>query len=169
MAEDFLSGMEYALLGLGDTNYTTYLGFPKGVEKQLQKLGARQFYKSGFADDAVGLETVVDPWIENLWPAISQRLSDPHQVLPQLELEQSKSIPETPVKAEIVADAIPVVVQPELAKEVEAEVEKIVHDLASLTVSTAPLNECNLKVPLLPQSFLELSFDSSSNVTISKF
>ncbi|CAG8446332.1 17285_t:CDS:2 [Acaulospora colombiana] len=58
-------------LSLGDTNYSNFNNTAKRLEKKLLELGASPFYGKGLADDAAGLETVVDPWIENLWTALA--------------------------------------------------------------------------------------------------
>ncbi|XP_033988507.1 methionine synthase reductase isoform X1 [Trematomus bernacchii] len=65
----------YALLALGDTNYANFCNCGKTIERSLQELGAKQFYATGYADDGVGLEVVLDPWIEGLWKAINGALS----------------------------------------------------------------------------------------------
>lgn len=39
----------------------------KQIDKRLSELGGERFCKRGDADDAVGLEQVVEPWIEGLW------------------------------------------------------------------------------------------------------
>lgn len=166
--EDYLKHLEFALLGLGDTNYTTFLGYPKSVEKQLQKLGAKQFYKSGWADDAVGLEIVVDPWIENLWPALENQLAHPHTLpdLVSVAKVQTESSNITSLEVKIISKvgdqplALPVL------KEVEEELEKCLVELASLKVSVSPLSECDLKVPLLPVSYLELKFNAELMVSL---
>nr|CAH0110430.1 unnamed protein product [Daphnia galeata] len=162
--QDYLNHLEYAFLGLGDTNYTTFLGYPKSVEKQLQKLGAKQFYKSGWADDAVGLEIVVDPWIENLWSALENQIAHPH-----ILLADPVSVAKIPTESSIITlpevkliskvenqPSVLVAIQKE-----EEELEKCLVELASLKVSVSPLeSECDLKVPLLPVSYLDLKFNS---------
>ncbi|KAK4008203.1 hypothetical protein OUZ56_013355 [Daphnia magna] len=161
LGNDYLCHLEYALLGLGDTNYTTFLGYPKSVEKQLQKLGAKQFYKSGWADDAVGLEIVVDPWIENLWPALENQVLNP------------QTLPDTIPASDTPAEQSSVITTPELAvvsevekpltvsyQKQEEELEKCAVELANLKISVSPLSECDLKVPVLPVSYLELKFNS---------
>ncbi|XP_046851855.1 methionine synthase reductase-like isoform X2 [Xenia sp. Carnegie-2017] len=59
---------------LGDTNYTNFCNCSKNLNSRLLELGATHFYPPGFADDAVGLELVVEPWIEGLWPALQKEL-----------------------------------------------------------------------------------------------
>lgn len=170
LGNDYLCHLEYALLGLGDTNYTTFLGYPKSVEKQLQKLGAKQFYKSGWADDAVGLEIVVDPWIENLWPALENQVLNP-QTLPDTipasdtPAEQS-SVTTTPELAVVSEVEKPLTVS---YQKQEEELEKCAVELANLKISVSPLSECDLKVPVLPVSYLELKFNSELMVSLVNF
>lgn len=171
LSESYLAHVEYALLGLGDTNYTTFLGYPKSLEKQLQKLGAKPIYSSGWADDAVGLETVVDPWIENLWPALENQKANPHHTLALLPL----TVPETPNPAEltVIAPAQEVsqkeVEQPVVMEKLNEDLEKSLVDLASLKISVSPLSQCDLKVPVLPVPYLELKFNSQLMVSLFKF
>nr|XP_039256966.1 methionine synthase reductase-like [Styela clava] len=74
LENDYLSKLHYALLGLGDSNYSTFCGGPKTLQRSLKKLGAKSFYSSGFADDGTDLEMVVEPWIEGLWPALKSHI-----------------------------------------------------------------------------------------------
>ncbi|KND01446.1 uncharacterized protein SPPG_03250 [Spizellomyces punctatus DAOM BR117] len=67
-----LKGKKYAILGLGDTNYSNFCNTAKRLEKKMTDVGAVPFTPRGFADDATGLEAVVDPWIETLWKALPQ-------------------------------------------------------------------------------------------------
>ena len=69
-----LEKCHYALLALGDSNYTNFCNNGKALDKRLQELGASRFYATGCADDGVGLEVVVEPWIEGLWPALRKHL-----------------------------------------------------------------------------------------------
>ncbi|KAL0082050.1 hypothetical protein J3Q64DRAFT_1721467 [Phycomyces blakesleeanus] len=76
---DYLAHAQVTLLGLGDTNYSNYNNTVKRLEKKAKELGATVFYEKGLADDAEGLETVVDPWIEKLWtvlPSVLQKQDD---------------------------------------------------------------------------------------------
>ncbi|CAG8539786.1 3288_t:CDS:2 [Dentiscutata erythropus] len=63
--------IERGFTRLGDTNYTNFNNTAKRLEKKLLDLSGTPFYDKGLADDALGLESVVDPWIANLWPALA--------------------------------------------------------------------------------------------------
>ena len=67
---DHLAHLQYALLGLGDTNYNQFCAAPRALHRRLQELGARALVPPGWADDGTGLEVVVEPWLEQLWPAL---------------------------------------------------------------------------------------------------
>uniref|UniRef100_UPI0037E90246 methionine synthase reductase n=1 Tax=Semicossyphus pulcher TaxID=241346 RepID=UPI0037E90246 len=75
LPSDHYKHLCYALLALGDTNYANFCNCGKTIERRLQELRAKQFYATGYADDGVGLELVVDPWLEGLWKAIKAALS----------------------------------------------------------------------------------------------
>ena len=62
-----LSGVRYTILGLGNSNYSTFQGGPKTIEKFMKKLGAIEFYSRGEADEQLGLEGDVEMWIDGLW------------------------------------------------------------------------------------------------------
>eukprot|EP00357_Protocruzia_adherens_P027083 CAMPEP_0114984138 /NCGR_PEP_ID=MMETSP0216-20121206/7102_1 /TAXON_ID=223996 /ORGANISM="Protocruzia adherens, Strain Boccale" /LENGTH=675 /DNA_ID=CAMNT_0002346225 /DNA_START=497 /DNA_END=2521 /DNA_ORIENTATION=- len=72
--EDLMKGVKFTVLGLGDTNYNQYQKVPRKLRDRLLQLGAKTFYKCGEADEAVGMEGVVDPWIANLIPALGEVL-----------------------------------------------------------------------------------------------
>lgn len=70
--KDFLKGKKFAVLGLGDTNYENFCNMAKQIDKRLTQLGAEPFVNKGMADDAVGLEQVVEPWISSTWEKLSK-------------------------------------------------------------------------------------------------
>ncbi|CAG8478055.1 9783_t:CDS:2, partial [Ambispora leptoticha] len=71
-SKTFFAKTRFAILGLGDTNYANFNNTAKRLEKRFLELGGAAFYEKGLADDATGLESVVDPWIANLWPALEK-------------------------------------------------------------------------------------------------
>lgn len=70
-----LSRSKYAVLGLGDTNYSNFCNGARTFDTYFEALGAARFYETGYADDAIGLEIVIEPWIADLWPALRCSLS----------------------------------------------------------------------------------------------
>jgi sulfite reductase alpha subunit-like flavoprotein len=54
----------YAVLGLGDTNYDQFCAMGKLLDKKMADLGATRAKPLACADEATGLEDVVEPWLE---------------------------------------------------------------------------------------------------------
>jgi len=63
-------GMHFAVLGLGDTNYDKFCHMGKSMDARLGEVGGRRVCKVGMADEAMGLEGTVEPWIDALYPAL---------------------------------------------------------------------------------------------------
>ncbi|KAK5980782.1 Methionine synthase reductase [Trichostrongylus colubriformis] len=149
---NFLEKLDYALLGLGDSNYSTYQGAPDRIDSRLRVLGATPIVERGRADDQVGLELVVEPWIEklfqvlvkrfNLNPEVLQRLSAKVEIAPKREVEakpdEEKASSELPEK---ILTAHPYE-YPQIS--LIRGNEKLSNDLA-------------LRVPVAPQSFLSVT------------
>lgn len=72
---DLLRSVRYGVLGLGDTNYDKFNMAAKVIDKRMSELGAVQFCERGDADDATGLEQVVEPWIVEMWNQLDLLLS----------------------------------------------------------------------------------------------
>ena len=70
--KSYLANLNYALLGLGDTNYTQFCNGPKLFHKRLGELGAKCFYGPAWADDGTGLEIEVEPFKDGLWDALDE-------------------------------------------------------------------------------------------------
>lgn len=72
-AEDsykIFSHLKYTILGLGDSDYSSLHKCPKHVNTCFETLGAKLFHYFGKADEAIGLELEVEPWIKYFWKAL---------------------------------------------------------------------------------------------------
>lgn len=76
---NFLKNFNYALLGLGDTNYTQFCNGPKLFHQKFQNLGAKCFYGPSWADDGTGLDVEVEPFIQGLWDALDAFFQNANQ------------------------------------------------------------------------------------------
>lgn len=73
--KQLLSSVRFAVLGLGDSNYDKFNAAAKSVQKIMKDRGARPFYDIGAADDAVGLDVVVEPWTKGVFDAVQKILA----------------------------------------------------------------------------------------------
>ena len=78
-----LQGLRFAVVAVGDTNLlldrqtTTAKDCNRvgqQVDGQLAKLGASRMLARCEANEAVGLEEAVEPWLERLWPELKKAL-----------------------------------------------------------------------------------------------
>ena len=58
----FLSGCQYGVLALGDTNYSNFCKPGLRLDADLSKLGGRRWLAVAAADDATSLQAAVEPW-----------------------------------------------------------------------------------------------------------
>lgn len=66
----------YAVLGLGDTNYDQFCNTGKILDKKLHELGGTRCRKLECADEATGLEEVVESWTETILVEIATACSN---------------------------------------------------------------------------------------------
>lgn len=66
LPKDFLKGIKYAVLGLGDTNYDKFCEMGKKIDKRFNDLGAERFIELHCADEATNLEETVELFKEKL-------------------------------------------------------------------------------------------------------
>ncbi|XP_068695868.1 NADPH-dependent diflavin oxidoreductase 1-like [Montipora foliosa] len=67
-----LSGVCFAVLGLGDSSYPKFNFIAKKLYKRLIQLGGKSLQSLGLADDQhdLGPDAVVDPWLKKLWEKV---------------------------------------------------------------------------------------------------
>jgi len=63
---NLLNGIEYTVLGLGDTNYDKFCNMGKNLDKRFNELGAKRFMELHCADEATGMEESVSLFIEKV-------------------------------------------------------------------------------------------------------
>ncbi|XP_061852033.1 methionine synthase reductase isoform X2 [Colius striatus] len=170
---DHFAHLQYGLLGLGDSEYTFFCNGGKTVDQRLQELGAQHFYDTGLADDCVGLELVVDPWIDGLWlalkeafllqkekegmssDAVSSSLSSAPHV--EHELNLSSEVQNLKVEDERVRSS-GVLTQ----KLVDTHLAASTRDTEpSLVHSVPPLSQSALNIPALPPEYIEVQFQDT--------
>ena len=64
-----LAGVNYAVLGIGDSSYSYFNFVAKRLNKRLQQLGAHAILPIGLCDEQhdLGLSAVSLPWVKDLW------------------------------------------------------------------------------------------------------
>ncbi|KAM4871259.1 methionine synthase reductase isoform X2 [Urocitellus parryii] len=174
---DFLAHLRYGLLGLGDSEYTYFCNGGKVIDKRLQELGAQHFYDTGHADDCVGLELVVEPWIAGLWAALTKHFRSSGG-----QEEMSGALPGTS-KASLNSDPVkPPLLQ--IGSQVEllrlddsgrqhsevleqnetnrGQTNGLIEDFEpSLIRSKPPLSQASLSIPALPPEYLQVHLQES--------
>ena len=71
-AKDLYQGVKYAVLGLGDTNYDKFCHMGKAFHKRIGELGGEVCMDLHCADEATGLEDVVDDWVTKILDTIKK-------------------------------------------------------------------------------------------------
>ncbi|KAG8516165.1 Methionine synthase reductase, partial [Galemys pyrenaicus] len=167
---DYFAHLWYGLLGLGDSEYTYFCNGGKVIDRRLQELGARRFYNTGHADDCVGLELVVEPWVDGLWAALTKHFTSDRGSrmsgalttasaskgtgpgrpgAPSLEAQvQLLRLDEAEGKDSVILEqdaANRCLVSPEV---------RILE--ASLTCSVPPLSGASLSIPVAPPEYLQV-------------
>ncbi|NWW45386.1 MTRR reductase, partial [Pedionomus torquatus] len=172
---DHFAHLQYGLLGLGDSEYTFFCNGGKTVDRRLQELGAQHFYDTGLADDCVGLELVVDPWIDGLWlalkeafllkkekegmssnvNAVSSSLSAAPHIVNELNLSsevQNLKLEDGEMRS---ADVL-------TQKLVDIDLVATAGDTEpSLVHSVPPVSQSALNIPALPPEYIEVQFQDT--------
>ena len=64
-----LENLQFAVLGLGDTNYSDFCGAAKKFDSRLESLGARRLVARGECD--TDYETSAKTWVDGLWEKLT--------------------------------------------------------------------------------------------------
>lgn len=174
---DFFAHLQYGLLGLGDSEYTYFCNGGKVIDKRLQELGAQHFYDTGHADDCVGLELVVEPWIAGLWAALTNLFK---MLGEQGEMSGVPPRPsDTPSDTAVGPEPLHLQSQVELLRLEDADTKgpevwgqnemnrsqasALIEDFeSSLVRSVPPLSQASLSIPALPPEYLEVHLQEPS-------
>ncbi|KAL1140084.1 hypothetical protein AAG570_000016 [Ranatra chinensis] len=65
-----LTGLNYAVFGLGNKTYEHYNEVGKYVDHRLEELGATRVYELGLGDDDANIEEDFITWKDKFWPAV---------------------------------------------------------------------------------------------------
>ncbi|XP_054250421.1 NADPH--cytochrome P450 reductase isoform X3 [Indicator indicator] len=71
-ADADLSGLRFAVFGLGNKTYEHFNAMGKYVDKRLEELGAQRIFDLGMGDDDGNLEEDFITWREQFWPAVCE-------------------------------------------------------------------------------------------------
>ncbi|NXN02269.1 NCPR reductase, partial [Sylvia borin] len=71
-ADADLSGLRFAVFGLGNKTYEHFNAMGKYVDKRLEELGAQRIFELGLGDDDGNLEEDFITWREQFWPAVCE-------------------------------------------------------------------------------------------------
>ena len=78
-------GVKYAVLGLGDQNYTKFMAVPRYFSARMDAVGAVALCPRGEADETEGLFEYVDKWIEQLWTPLAAAIAESAKPAPGAE------------------------------------------------------------------------------------
>uniref|UniRef100_A0A2K6FUP3 Methionine synthase reductase n=1 Tax=Propithecus coquereli TaxID=379532 RepID=A0A2K6FUP3_PROCO len=164
-------------LGLGDSEYTYFCNGGKVIDKRLQELGARHFYDTGHADDCVGLELVVEPWIAGLWAALTEHFRSSRgqeEISRALPRASNAALRTDPVKPELLhLESQVELLRLDDSGRKDSEVlqqnavnsgqsSALIEDFeASLIRSVPPLSQASLNIPALPPDYLQVHLQES--------
>ncbi|KYO34660.1 methionine synthase reductase [Alligator mississippiensis] len=177
---DYFAHLQYALLGLGDSEYTFFCNGGKIVDRRLQELGSQHFYETGLADDCVGLELVVDPWIDGLWLALTRAfISQKEKEIMSNNLRTvSNGVcavtvdPSTSETPSLVSEIQHLKLEDSGVRSPDISSHKAAngHFVASsqgsepsLIHSVPPLSQSALNIPVLPPEYIDVQFQESTD------
>jgi sulfite reductase alpha subunit-like flavoprotein len=66
LPKHLFDGIQFAVLGLGDTNYDKFCQMGKGLDRRFEELGGTRIIDLHCADEATGLEETVNEFIDKV-------------------------------------------------------------------------------------------------------
>ncbi|XP_045445468.1 NADPH--cytochrome P450 reductase [Melitaea cinxia] len=70
-----LTGLNYAVFGLGNKTYEHYNAVAIYVDKRLEELGASRVYELGLGDDDANIEDDFITWKDKFWPSVCAKFN----------------------------------------------------------------------------------------------
>lgn len=70
-----LTGLNYAVFGLGNKTYEHYNAVAIYVDKRLEELGASRVYELGLGDDDANIEDDFITWKDKFWPSVCEKFN----------------------------------------------------------------------------------------------
>ncbi|XP_073943950.1 cytochrome P450 reductase isoform X1 [Choristoneura fumiferana] len=70
-----LTGLNYAVFGLGNKTYEHYNAVAIYLDKKLEELGATRVYEVGLGDDDANIEDDFITWKDKFWPAVCEKFN----------------------------------------------------------------------------------------------
>ena len=79
LPKDILKGLNFGVLGLGDSGYAQFNYAAKRLNRRLAQLGGTALFPAGLADDQhdLGQDFVIDPWLKTLWQKLLEMFPMP--------------------------------------------------------------------------------------------
>ncbi len=65
-----LKEVRFTMIGLGDTNYSTFQGNPRRLKTLLLALGASTFHPVIEVDEVLGIENQIETWLVPMWRSL---------------------------------------------------------------------------------------------------
>ncbi|NXS37751.1 MTRR reductase, partial [Pomatostomus ruficeps] len=169
---DHFAHLQYGLLGLGDSEYMFFCNGGRTVDRRLQELGAQHFYGTGLADDCVGLELVVDPWIDGLWLALKEalQLQKKKENMNNAVSSSLSPAPHAVHELNLSSKVQNLKLEDEGARGSDVLSQKLddsnlvapARDTEpSLVHSVSPVSQCALNIPALPPEYIEVQFQGT--------
>lgn len=107
LASDALSGVSYAVFGLGNRDWAaTYQAIPRLLDRELERHGARRLYRLGAGDASDDFDGQFLSWYQSLWPQFAEALeivSDTFELASQTPLLEIEVLAESSTRNPFVA------------------------------------------------------------------